>query len=336
MTDTRRIGRPRLRNPRHDTAASAAGGSPLERSEIPDRYKWRLERIFPDWSAWEACYAEVEAALPSLARRQGTLAASGAELLDVVTAIHEARRKLEQALVYASMKSDEDTRVGENTARRGKVASLAVRFAEAVAWFESEVLAVAPDRFAALVAEEPGLALYEHFFADIQRARDHTLDAEQEALLAGAGLMARGAGQVFNAFDNADLVLPKIEGEDGELVALTKARYQKFLKSRNRRVRRDAFGGFLDTYGAMRNTLAANMDANVKNHVFFAQARRHPGTLEAALHPDAVPPSVFHALVETFNAHAPVIHRYTALKQRVLGLDPLHEYDLAVPLFSDG
>ena len=48
---------------------------------------------------------------------------------------------------------------------------------------------------------------------------------------------------------------------------------------------------FLDAYGSMRNTLAANMDANVKNHVFFARARKHDGCLEAALHPDAVPPA---------------------------------------------
>ena len=86
----------------------------------------------------------------------------------------------------------------------------------------------------------------------------------------------------------------------------------------------------------MSNTLAANMDANVKNHVFFARARKHKGTLEAALHPDAVPPEVFHALVETVSDNADVIHRYTELKQRVLKLDPLREYDLAVPLFPDG
>ncbi|MBE0564449.1 MAG: oligoendopeptidase F [Krumholzibacteria bacterium] len=313
-----------------------AGGAPVERSAIDDRYKWRLDRIFPDWAAWEACYAQVEAALPGLAALQGTLATSGAALLAAVEAIHTARRKLEQALVYAGMKNDEDTRIGENTARRGRVSSLAVRFSEAVSWFDAEVLAMDEGRLAALQAQEAGLGIYAHFFADIQRARAHTLPAEQEALLAAAGLMSRGASQVFGAFDNADLVFPSVKGEGGEPVVLTKARYQKLMKSPDRRVRRDAYAAFLDAYGALKNTLAANMDANVKNHLFFAEARRHEGCLEAALHPDAVPPSVFHALVETVSAHTATIHRYTALKKRVLGLDPLHEYDLAVPLFPAG
>jgi len=317
-------------------AATTGGGAPAERSEIPDRYKWKLENIFPDWDSWQRCFDEVEAALPDLAALQGSLATSGQSLLAAITAIHGTQRQLEKALVFAGMKSDEDTRIGENTARRGRVSSLSVGFSEAVSWFDAELLAITPARLNELQAEEPGLALYAHFLDDILRARDHTLPADQEALLAAAGLMSRGAGQVFNAFDNADLVFGDITDEKGDLTTLTKARYYKLLKSNDRRVRREAFEVFLEAYGGMRNTLAANMDANVKNHVFYARARRHGGTLEAALHPDGVPPQVFHSLIETVSDNVETIHRFTGLKQRVLELDPLHEYDLAVPLFTKG
>lgn len=318
------------------TDADEPGGSPLERDRIEARLKWRPDLIYPGWAAWDADFAALEAVLPGLAARQGTLAGSGAALLGAIEATHDARRRLERLLIYANLRSDEDTRIGENTARKGRAASLSVRYAEAVSWFESEVLEVEPARLAELVAAEPGLAGYAHFFDNIHRGRAHTLPAEQEALLAGAGLMARGAGQVFNAFDNADLRLGEVTDEEGRRVTLTKARHQKFMKSPDRRLRRDSYEMFLDAYGAMQNTLAANLDANVKNHVFYAQARRHEGTLEAALHPDGVPPSVFHSLVETVNAHSAVIHRYTALKKRVLALDPLREHDLAAPLFADG
>jgi len=313
-----------------------AGGAPIERDAIEDRYKWKLELIFPDWDAWEAAFAEVEAALPGLAARQGTLAESGSGLLQTIEAIQATQRLLEKTFVFAGMKSDEDTRIGQNTARKGRVSSLAVRLSEAVSWFESEVLEMEPSGLAALMAEEPGLELYEHFFHNIHRARAHTLSADREALLAGAGLMARGASQVFNAFDNADLQFEPVEDENGETTALTKARYYKFLKSPNRRLREDSYVNFMDAYGALKNTLAANMDANVKNHVFFAGARRYPGTLEAALHPDGVPPEVFHSLIDTVNDNAATIHRYTELKKRVLKLDPLREFDLAAPLFPEG
>ncbi len=335
MTDD--IFRPKSKTPLESSFNPDGGGAALtERAGIDDRFKWKLELIFPDWESWEACFAAVEEALPGLAARRGTLADSGAGLLATIEAIHKENRKLEKALVFAGMKSDEDTRIGENTARKGRVSSLAVRFSEAVSWFESELLEIPPAELQKLVAAEEGLSLYEHFFHNIHRGIEHTLPAEQEALLASAGLMAQGAGQVFGAFDNADLQFESITDENGNSLVLTKARYYKFIKSRHRNVRRDAFAKFLDAYGGMKNTLAANLDANVKNHVFFAGARNYDGTLEAALHPDGVPPGVFHSLIETVSDNIETVHRYTALKKRVLGLDDLQEFDLAVPLFSEG
>ena len=56
------------------------GGSAVERDQIDPRHKWKLERVFPDWTTWEADYAEVEAALPGLAALQGTLGRSAGDL----------------------------------------------------------------------------------------------------------------------------------------------------------------------------------------------------------------------------------------------------------------
>ncbi len=331
--------RPRVLNSgRYSCALSPAesGNAPLDRSEVDDQYKWRLELIYPDWDSWEKAFSSLEETLPKLAARQGTLEKSGGDLLETIEAMHGAQRLLEKTYVYAGMKSDEDTRAGENTARKGRIASLAVGFSEAVSWFDSELLAIDPERMAELVAEEPGLKPYGHFFDNIQRSRKYTLPAEQEALLAGAGLMAQGAAQVFNAFDNADLELGKVKDSSGNLVTLTKGRYYKFLKGTDRRVRQDAYSTFLGAYGKLKNTLAANMDANVKNHVFFAKVRGHAGTLEASLHPDAVPPQVFHSLIETVSDHMETLHRYATLKKRILGYENLREYDLGVPLFPRG
>ncbi len=308
----------------------------MDRSKVDDKYKWQLDLIYSSWKSWEKAFVQLEADLPLLSARQGTLNISGQELLQTIETMHKSQRLLEKTYVFAGMKSDEDTRSSENTDRKGRIGSLAVRFSEAVSWFESELLEIDSERLAELMAQEPKLAIYEHFIHNIQRARAHTLPAEQEALLAGAGLMSGGAAQVFNAFDNADLELGQVQDEDGELVTLTKGRYYKLLKGSNRTVRKEAYESFLGAYGKLKNTLAANMDANIKNHVFFARARNHQGTLEASLHPDGVPTEVFHSLIETVSDNADTLHRYTALKKRVLKLDQLHEYDLSVPMFPHG
>ena len=313
----------------------ATGRAAVERAAIPGRYKWDLERIYPDWEVWEKDFAAVEAALPDLEGRRGSLERSARDLLDTIEIILDVRQKLEVLFTYASLRSDEDTRIGDHIARRGRASTLAVRYAEATSWFEPELLELTPQTIARFQVEVSGLELYTHFIETIQRQREHTRAPEQEALLAAAANMARGAGQVFSAFNNADLKFPAIRDEKGREVELTKARYSRYIKSTVRRVRRDAFVSCLDTYGSVINTLAANMDANVKNHTFYARARRYTGTLEAALHPNAVPPEVFHALIESTGANLATVHRYTALKKRILEAEPLCDYDLYVPLFPE-
>ncbi len=307
-----------------------------ERGDIPEQLTWDLSRIYADWGAWEADFARVEEGNVSLRNLQGTLGESTAAFRTALEMMLEVREVLDRVNVYASMKSDEDARIGDHLARDGRAGSLAVEFSEAVSWFEPELLALPEERLDDYSIEDPGLALYDHFIEEIRRAAPHTLPEEQEALLAAVGNVTRGASQVFSALDNADLTFPIVRDETGSEVELTKARYSRLVRVADRDVRRGAFEGFMDAYGGVANTLAANMDANIKNHVFYARARNHAGCLEAALQPVNVPPDVFHSLVGTVHDHFTHLHRYTALKKQVLGLDELHEYDLYMPLFPEG
>ena len=50
------------------------GGSLLpKRDEVPDRFKWKLEDIYPDDSKWEKDYKSVKKRLPEIAAYKGRL-----------------------------------------------------------------------------------------------------------------------------------------------------------------------------------------------------------------------------------------------------------------------
>jgi len=318
-----------------DPTAPAGHDAIRERHQIDPALQWRVDRVFADWDAWEAAYAAVDADIDTLAGLRGTLGQGAAALLHALETIHGVQRRLETVSVYASMRSDEDTRIGEHQARRGRASSLGTRFAEAVSWFEPELLAVPDAQLDRYLADHAPLQPYAHYLDDLRRMRPHTLDPDREALLAAAGNVTRGAGRIFSALTDADMEFGEIIGEDGKPVPLSHARFARYVRSRDRRVRQEAFEAYYDAYGRLENTLAATMDANVKNHVFRANARRYDGCLHASLQPDAIPVSVYHNLLDEVHTGFDTIHRYTALKKRVLGVDQLHEYDLYVPMFGE-
>ncbi len=306
-----------------------------DRGSVPEPLRWNPADLFPGWEAWEQEFAAVEEAIAGLPTLRETLTRSGRDLREVLDGVHDVERRLRLLRVYATLRRDEDTRVGEHTERHGRVVSLTVRFAESVSWLEPLLLSLSDEELARLRAEEPGLALYDHYFDDLLRHRPHVLTEPEEALLAAAGTLAQGAPAVFQALNDADLTFPEVRDEEGRTVRLTRSLYARLIRSTDRRVREEAFRAFNGAYRMVANTLAANLDAQVKTHVFYARARRHEDTLSAALFGNAVPVSVFHMLLETIDRHRERIHRYTRLRRRVLGLDPLQEYDLYHPLFPD-
>ena len=102
-----------------------------ERSDIDDRYKWDLASIFPDWSAWDAAYAELDGRIDEFGRLQGTLSGGSARLLTALE-LRDAIGQLSYKVWYfASLRYDEDQRDNDINAKRQQVQILFAKAAQA-------------------------------------------------------------------------------------------------------------------------------------------------------------------------------------------------------------
>ena len=135
--------------------------------------------------------------------------------------------------------------------------------------------------------------------------------------------------------NNADMKFPTVEDENGEPTELTHGRYLRFMRSRNRDVRRAAFKALYGTYDKQKNTIAALYDASVKKDVFFARARKYESALEHSLDANNIPVKVYDNLVDTVRRNLPLMHRYVRLRRRALGVDELRMYDVYAPIVPD-
>ena len=61
---------------------------------------------------------------------------------------------------------------------------------------------------------------------------------------------------IHNILTNADMTFDKIEDEDGNEVELTEGNYSSFIRSKNRKVRKEAFKKLFGEYDKLKNTLA--------------------------------------------------------------------------------
>lgn len=305
------------------------------REEIDARDKWAIEDLYRDDEQWSADYKRLKEMLPCLAEFQGHLGECAETLLAMQRTYDELNELAEKVYVYANQKLHENTDNGMYQNLASQASSLLVQLAEACAYIEPELMALPGGTVEKFLEENEELQVYHQYFENMIRQREHVLSGEMEELLASVSELAEGPKDIFSMFNNADIRFPVIAGEDGKPVEVTHGRFTTLLQSQDREVRRAAFLALYGVYGKYRNTLAATYRANVKQEIFFAKVRRYGSDLEAALDNSHIPVSVYENLIDAVHAALPLLHRYVALRKRLLGVDELHMYDLYVPMVSD-
>lgn len=306
-----------------------------KRSEVAAEFTWDLTDIFPSDEAWRAEYEALRPYTEAVAAYQGRLGESAETLLAYFRLDDELNVRVGRLYGYANCKADEDTSNGFYQDLRGKALSLSVTLSGAGAFAASELLALSDETLTRFYAEQPELATYRRPIERVRRRRAHILSPECEALLANAGEMADSPDAIFGVFHNADLRFPAVTDGAGAEQPLTDATFVPLLQSGDRTLRRNTFETYYATLGGYRNTLAATLDAQFKQLRFFANARRYPSTLDAALDATEVPVSVYDSLIESVHANLDKMYRYVALRRRLLGADELHMYDVYTPIVPD-
>ncbi len=314
---------------------AADTGAIPQREEIDEQYKWRVEDIYETIEDWEADYRRLDTTIDDLRRYQGKLAESPQMLLECLELSDSLDIIIGNLYVYAFLKLDEDSRLSQYQELGGRVSGLNSRLGAAQSFIRPEILAMDPASLLGFLQQEPGLVTYRFYLEDLVRQKEHILSEEEENLLAMGWGVFRAPRNIFNMIESADLKLGTIVGAEGDTTDLTWGRYRKIMRQDDRELRRIANDTVQSQYKKYINALAATLGASVEKDWFLTQARGYSSSLEYALDGDNIPAEVFHNLIQTVNDSIHVLHKWTALKKKVLGVDTLYTYDTGVPLVAE-
>ena len=306
----------------------------LQRNEINEKDTWDLSTIFETDQKWEEELVLLTEDTKEAANLEGHLLDSAESLLNITERYLDLSRRLEKLYVYAHMKNDQDTRVAKYQEYYAKAMTLYSQLDQVFSFYEPEFMAITEEQYQNFLAEEPKLQPYKHFFDKLLQNKEHVLSQREEELLAGAGEIFGAASETFAILDNADIVFPFVKNEDGNEVQLSHGVYMRLVESKNREVRRGAYEALYSTYEQYQHTYAKTLQTNVKVQNYRAKVRNYKSAREAALAANFVPESVYDNLVSAVRKHLPLLHRYLALRSKILGIPDLKMYDVYTPLSS--
>ncbi|MFH1852065.1 MAG: oligoendopeptidase F [Candidatus Neomarinimicrobiota bacterium] len=305
----------------------------LIRSDIPDQYKWNLTDVYPDWSAWEAEFVQLETKMDEYAALEGSLSGGPQALLKAFLLDDELGILADRVHSYANMTRDTDTRDNDVSAKLQRVQILFSKFGVATAWFDPELLTIPWETMAAWLNSEQALKPYRHGIEDLYRQQAHVLDAGGEQLLSYFSGFARTPRSIHSELSTSDIEFPELTLSSGETITVTPGQYNLVLATnRNQADRKAVFLARNGLYNQTINTYAATYNGICQRDWAYAQARKYGSTLEASLEGDNVPVTVYENLVEMVRNGTEPLKRYHRARKQALGLEEYHLYDSSIPI----
>jgi oligoendopeptidase F len=306
-----------------------------KRAEIPERFKWNLDDIFPDWQTWESAFKTLDAGIDRYAALKGTLARGPDQLLAAFRLSEELGQLAYRVWYFPSLRHDEDQRDNSVNARRQQVQLLFARWKQAESWFNPELLGIPLETVRGWMDQSEPLRLYRFAIEDLYRQQEHVLDENGERLMSLASRMSSASNDAYFALSTADVKYPTITLSSGDEVVVSYGQYRAILATRREQADRSAaFEALHSTYQAAINTYATLYNGVCQRDWFHARARGYASTLEAALHGDNIPTSVVENLIASTRAGVEPLRRYHRLRRRALGVATYHVYDFSIPLVT--
>lgn len=303
----------------------------MKRSEQLTENTWKMEDMFSSDEVWEADFKKATEAVKQYKKFQEKISSDKDALLDFFKFNDEINLLAERLYVYAGQKYHQDMANGKYQAYSGKAQKLVVDISSGQSFFEPEILEMDEVVLQSWISDE-AFKDYRRTVDLILRNKAHTLDKKIEEILAKSRNMAGAPDNIYGMYNGADIEFPTVKDSQDNEVKLTHGNFVPVLTGTDRELRKRAFKAVYETYGKMKNTLAATFNANVEQAHFYADVRNYSSTRAMYLHGSNIPESVYDNLIAVVNDNLDLMHKYVSIRKKALGVDELHMYDVYAPI----
>lgn len=305
----------------------------IERVAVKDEYKWDLTPIYKNDDLW---YKDLEIAKEEIKKISNytNLLNSASNLLEYIIYDEKTERLLYKLYYYAHLNSDADT-TDTNYQKMVKIISdLMSEYSEKGSYVTPLFMKTDYSIIESYYKEEPKLKAYEFNIKNMYRYQKHTLTEEQEKMLSILSTSLDNASDTYESLTDSDMKYGTIKDDENKDVELTDSNYGKYISSKDRRVRKEAFNLMYKTYSEYKNTITSTYNGDIDTNIALAKIRNYNSAREASLFSDNVGTDIYDNLINTVNKNLNILYKYYDLKKDVLKLDELHLYDVYADLIE--
>lgn len=294
----------------------------IERKDQKKENTWDLSALATNSAEWEKEMKELESKVDTLEEYKDKMALSSDNFHNALVTLFDYEEKAEKVLSWAFLNYSVDSANPEVMQWAGLANMLEAKINEKTSWMRPLLMSMKQEDIESYLKEDRNKD-YRIFIQKQLRMKEHVLSEKEERLLSLYSANSSGYQQAFMDANNIDLDFGYIGDEK-----LTHSTFAKFIRSKDEKIREQAYKQLYKEYEKHQHVLGRIFEGSIKNDIFEAKARGFNSALEAALFPDNVPKTVYTSLIENVHKAFPILHRYYALRAKMMGKEKLKHYDV--------
>lgn len=255
------------------------------------------------------------------------------DILDYFRTDAELSKILEKLVVYAFCKKDDNGKDKQNIKNYEIINNYYSELGEKLAFAKVE-LSNLDERFLSDLKKDKCFKDFDRTIDDIIRYKKHTLSEKDEQRISKISGFS-STDDIFKVLSNLEMNHGSFIDENGKEVKLSPQNYNLCMNNPNPKIRRAVMEAYYEEYGKLIQTYSGLLTSHIKYENFLAKEYGFDSVLDMKCYGEEVDKNVMLNNIKNVSSHKDLLHRYFAVKKKILGLDEFYTSDISVQIFND-
>ena len=257
------------------------------RSEIEEKYKWDLSSIYKNENDIKKDIETVKELTEKLLNYENKKITTGEDLYEVLSLDFKIDEIIGKLSLYSSLKVSEDSSNSENKKLNGEIENLIVKIMTDLSFLTNKIYELEYNDIIKYYDEYPRLKEYEFHLKKLFEEKKHILSNKEEKILSSLSKSLSLSESAYSTFVNADIKFGNIGDKE-----LTFSNLSTFLKSEDRKVRKEAFERFYGTFGKYTSTISELYNSHLETVTTLCNLKKYENVLSSTLTEDNLSESI--------------------------------------------
>ncbi len=296
---------------------------------------WNLNPFYENEALWDEDFLKFKNAVETLSTFKGTL-----DTQKGLKAFYEFEETLTKKFYrlygYIHLKSDLNLKDQQLQAKTQQLMAVISKVNQLSSFVNPELIRLGKEHVMQLLEGDEFLSTYRFPLEKLFHQQSYVLDEKSEGLLANFSPTRRIPSSLHQALAIIDRTDEEVIFSDGTKKKVGSSNWTSLIgELDNPEDRKKVFEATFRRYEQNKSAFAATYQLVLMNLKANVQSRGYASSLEAALHGNNIPTSVFHNLKDVAYENTDPIKRYMAIRKKHLNLEAYHTYDRFLHLVKD-